>query len=94
MTHDDRVLGLLSDGQPHSHSEVYDLHVVAHSRVASLRRKGHRIECWRDGDTYWYRLLGERTDASPGMTAPAPTRAVPLAEQPDGQYALDFTAAA
>jgi hypothetical protein len=57
MTHCARVLALLSDGQPHSHSELYALHVIAHSRVSDLRRKGYRIDQWRDGDLYLYRLV-------------------------------------
>lgn len=56
-THCDRVLGLLSDGRPHSHHELYDLHVIAHSRISDLRRKGHAIEMWRDGDLYLYQLV-------------------------------------
>lgn len=54
-----RVLELLSDGDWHSHTQLYDLHVVAHSRIATLRARGYRIECEREGPTYWYRLVGE-----------------------------------
>jgi hypothetical protein len=50
------VLHLLSDGRPHTHHELYSLGVVAHSRVASLRRKGYRIACWREGQDYLYQL--------------------------------------
>lgn len=57
MTHNQRVLQLLSDGKPHTHHELYALHVVAHSRVSDLRKQGYRIEQWRDRDTYLYRLL-------------------------------------
>ncbi len=61
MTHCDRVLDLLSDGQPHTHHELYALGVIAHSRVADLRRKGHAIDHWREtvnGETVSvYRLL-------------------------------------
>lgn len=57
-THDEKVLRLLADGKPHAHRELYDLHVVAHSRVASLRRKGHDIACWREGREYLYQLVG------------------------------------
>lgn len=63
LTHDERVLRLLSDGHPHTHHELYGLHVVAHSRVASLRRKGYRIDAWRDGDLYLYRLVGTSEQA-------------------------------
>lgn len=57
MTHDAKVLALLSDGKPHTHHELYALHVIAHSRVSSLRAKGHLIEAWRDGDDYLYQLV-------------------------------------
>ncbi len=92
MTHDERVLGLLSDGEPHSSGEVYDLRVVAHSRVASLRRKGHRIECWRENDTYFYRLVLNEDDgglAPPPEVLPSP---VVLVEPDTGQLALDVAA--
>jgi len=56
MTHNERVLRLLSDGRPHTHHELYDLHVVAHSRISDLRKRGHVIESWRDGDNYVYQL--------------------------------------
>lgn len=56
QTHNQRVLYLLSDGKPHSHLEIYDLHVVAHSRISNLRAQGHSIRCWREGDLYWYEL--------------------------------------
>jgi hypothetical protein len=48
---------MLSDGKPHTHLELYALGTVAHSRVSDLRKKGHAIEQWRDGDLYLYRLL-------------------------------------
>jgi hypothetical protein len=60
MTHNERVLALLSDGEPHSHHEGYGLRVMLHSRVADLRKQGHVIDCWREGDSYFYRLLNER----------------------------------
>lgn len=55
-TGDERVLDLLSDGRAHSHLEIYDLRVVGHSRVASLRSKGHNIRCERRDGLYWYVL--------------------------------------
>lgn len=67
MTHTERVLELLADGEPHSHHEGYALNVMFHSRVADLRRQGYRIDCWRDGDLYKYRLrspVGEPSQAS------------------------------
>ncbi len=57
MTHNERVLELLSDGKPHSHHEIYALYVIGHSRIADLRKQGYRINQWRDGDDYWYQLL-------------------------------------
>lgn len=57
VTHNERVLELLSDGKPHSHHEGYALHVMLHSRVSDLRREGHDIRCWREGDLYLYMLV-------------------------------------
>lgn len=57
MTHKQRVLDLLADGRPHTHHELYALHVIGHSRIADLRRDGHMIEQWRDGEDYLYRLV-------------------------------------
>jgi hypothetical protein len=56
VTHNERVLELLSDGEPHGHMEGYRLGVMLHSRVSDLRKQGHVIECWREGDSYFYRL--------------------------------------
>lgn len=52
VTHEQKVLALLSDGQPHSHMEGYRLGVMLHSRVAGLRKKGHIIECDKTGGQY------------------------------------------
>ncbi len=93
MTHNERVLRLLSDGQPHTHHELYQLHVIAHSRVADLRKQGHNIVQWRDGDNYLYRLLSDGSGAN-GTTgdesSPSTTRpvAAPIAEGSDGQLAF------
>lgn len=56
-THEQRLLAVLRDGKPHSHRDLYRLGMVVHSRVAVLRRRGHRIDCRRDGDEYLYRLV-------------------------------------
>jgi len=56
VTHTEKVLRLLRDGRAHSHHELYGLGCVAHSRIAELRRRGHTIRCWREGDLYLYRL--------------------------------------
>jgi len=81
VTHNEKVLALLSDGKIHDHHELYGLHVVAHSRISDLRAKGHKIEAWRDGALHLYRLsstdpatpLGETCgtvdDPSPFQTA-------------------------
>lgn len=104
MTHNERVLQLLSDGEPHSHHELYDLRVVAHSRVSSLRKQGHVIEHWVEAGLHWYRLLGGLSDgcgtgvpqspeghpASPAAVA----EPVPVVEHPDGTFALDLGVAA
>ncbi len=58
MTHKERVLELLSDGEPHTHHEGYALRVMLHSRVSDLRRDGYQIECEKTGGEYTYRLLG------------------------------------
>lgn len=73
MTHKQRVLQLLSDHKPHSHHELYQLGCVAHSRISDLRKDGHLIEQWRDGDLYLYRLLNE----APGSPAPGASLSTP-----------------
>ena len=65
MTHCERVLELLSDGREHSHHELYALNVVAHSRVAELRKRGYTINQRRvvgsDGEPdYLYSLCDAR----------------------------------
>lgn len=60
MTHNEKVLALLSDGKPHTHHELYGLYVIAHSRIADLRKRGHVIESWREGDDYLYQLCTEQ----------------------------------
>jgi len=66
MTHNDKVLALLSDGEPHTHHEIYGLYVIGHSRIADLRKRGHVIESWREGDDYLYRLCSEGPCVPPG----------------------------
>jgi len=79
-THCDRVLDLLADGRWHSHLELYQLGTVAHSRVADLRRRGHRIDCRRDCDLYLYRLVTVRGE---GGAVPEPA-GVPVAPRRPG----------
>lgn len=69
MTHKQRVLELLRDGQPHSHKEGYALGAMLHSRVADLRRDGHEIKCWRDGDLSMYQLVSF-AQPEPGIIQP------------------------
>lgn len=66
MTHKQKVLRLLSDREPHTHMELYALGCVAHSRISDLRRDGHQIDAWRDGDLYLYRLVGVLDEAPIG----------------------------
>jgi hypothetical protein len=83
----ERVLQLLSDGLEHTHLELYQLGVVAHSRISDLRKRGHVIETWRDGDLYLYRLVSSplppRSDSvgGGGGAAAAPEPVVPVGEQ-------------
>lgn len=87
MTHNERVLALLKDGRPHSHHELYALHVVAHSRVSDLRKQGHDIEQWREGDLYLYRLLDRGGYVRMGTTAPAPIeQPVPCVSPPPAAH--------
>ena len=57
MTGCEKVLALLADGRWHDHHALYALNVIAHSRVAELRKRGHVIQHERRGDLYCYRLI-------------------------------------
>lgn len=46
VTHDALVLAALRSG-PKTASALYSLGLIAHSRVASLRKRGHVITCSR-----------------------------------------------
>ncbi len=107
MTHAERVLALLSDGKPHTHHELYALNVIAHSRVADLRRAGHDIACWTAKDDRGERVsvyqlvstLGGaagRTDGQPsGPHAAAPPSVPPVANpSPTGGVSGSSVAAA
>lgn len=55
----DRILAVLRDGREH---EMRDIHREVgfcrmNSRISELRKRGHVIECRRDGGDYIYRLL-------------------------------------
>lgn len=84
-THCDRVLDLLADGRWHSHMEGYQLGVILHSRVADLRRRGHRIDCRRDGDLYLYRLVAVRGEGAcvPGAAGAPEAPRPPARSGPD-----------
>lgn len=88
MTHKQRVLQLLKDGKPHTHHEIYGLGCIGHSRVADLRRDGHKIRAWRDGDQYVYQL---EATVQPSFPAASPSTSTPnpvsssLGANPDTQ---------
>lgn len=82
----DRILAVLADGREHSHHEFYGW-CVLHSRVAELRKRGHRIEQRRAGDLYLYRLLNSAV-AHPAEAAPVrdlANRALPLVHDRTGE---------
>lgn len=59
LSQNDRILAVLRDGQDH---EMRDIHRQAgfcrlNSRVSELRKRGHVIECRREGSEYIYRLV-------------------------------------
>jgi hypothetical protein len=81
VTHAEKVLRLLSDGKPHTHMEGYRLGVMLHSRVADLRAKGYRIDCWREGDNYLYQLGAVLAGDDPETTGRVST-VVPLPGPP------------
>lgn len=66
ITHEGKVLALLSDGKPHSHHEIYALYVIGHSRIAGLKDKGFGIEHWQEGQTHWYQLVSRPLEAPSG----------------------------
>jgi hypothetical protein len=82
MTHKERVLHLLSDRRPHSHHELYQLGCVAHSRVSDLRKDGHTIRQWRDGNLYLYQLEGALETGSAASSANPPVDTGTSAAEP------------
>jgi hypothetical protein len=83
VTHADKVLRLLSDGEPHSHMEGYRLGVMLHSRVADLRKRGYEIKCWHENGLYLYQLFGTvGTVQTPGETAATAAASGPPASRP------------
>lgn len=83
MTHNQRVLQLLSDGQPHTHHELYALQVVAHSRISDLRKQGKNIVQWaatENGErVYVYQLVALPEPAVPGDAVAHPGTPGPAA---------------
>lgn len=105
MTHKQRVLQLLSDNEPHSHMELYRLGVMAHSRVADLRKEGYEIKCWAEGGQYLYQLFGAvqtgEVAADGGSASSAPRLGPPptsaggsLDQPPSPQFEADSPAGA
>lgn len=79
MTHCEKVLAVLADGQPHSTSELYRKcgGMILHSRIADLRAKGHDIACERvpgKKGTAGYRYTW--LDAPPQLAIPTATMAL------------------
>jgi hypothetical protein len=91
VTHNERVLELLSDGKPHTHHEIYGLFVIGHSRIADLRKRGHVIESWRDGDDYMYQLCPETPDGGVSPPRDVVGALTPVAP-PSGQLSLEAAA--
>ena len=59
LSQNDRILAVLQDGKIH---EMRDIHREAgfcrlNSRISELRKRGHVIECQREGGLYLYRLV-------------------------------------
>lgn len=75
MSHNQRVLEALRTGPQTSHA-LYNLGLIAHSRISSLRAQGHVIECRRvPGEkrsslAYEYTLVSSPLDESPRKPAP------------------------
>ena len=88
MTHNEKVLALLSDGKPHTHHEIYGLFVIGHSRIADLRKRGHVIESWRDGDDYLYQLCPEGPSVPEGSDSEPSAADSPPSSASSGQLSL------
>lgn len=75
VTHDSKVLAALRAG-PQTSAALYELGCIAHSRVASLRAKGHVIECRRvpgerrSSIAYEYTLVSSPLDGKPLRVPP------------------------
>ena len=61
MTHCDLILHLLRAAPGHWVGDLYMHGVMVHSRIAELRKRGHKIECRRFGPSdYRYRIVDGR----------------------------------
>lgn len=89
MSHCDRILDALRDGEWHTTADIYKAtggFLILHSRVSDLRKKGHNVEGrhvpGRTGaDGYEYRL-------SSSVTFVAVPRTRPPADSPPGVPAV------
>lgn len=54
-----RLMSVLRDGKAHTTRDlVRRAHICAvNSCVAELRAQGKHIECWREGDRWYYRMV-------------------------------------
>jgi len=61
-----RVLGVLSDGQQHSTLDLITQAQVCavNSCIAELRQAGHKIDCERRGDVWFYALRQVHREAA------------------------------
>lgn len=82
----DVALRFLSDGQPHSHREVYSQLYMNPNVMSRLRQEGHNVRCWRDGDTYWYQLV---PDWRAELPDPAPLNDGTTPQVLEGQLTLE-----
>lgn len=96
----DRILAFLADGEPHTMTRVHQAvgFCRLNSRVSELRKRGHRIECWRDGADYVYRLVSLGEGPSSRSDGSSPSETVPLAQDASlsspAQVSLDLWSAA
>ena len=88
MTHCALLLEVLADGQPHDHLSLYRLGMIVHSRVSELRKRGYRIDMWRDGDLYIYRLTGSPLSESAPLSPPRAHR--DAGDRPPAEVGADW----
>lgn len=88
MSHCDRILHALRDGQWHTTADLYRTvgPCILHSRISDLRKKGHTVEGRHvpgktGADGYEYRLITEAKRVRPPVDHDASPEVVPAAEQ-------------